>query len=100
MQAGLLEQLSANIDLGTYLTTSAYSLPQEKKFQSHQQIHSREQSSHYKLPRQKQQTGEQAKSHTDQWFYRPHNPNNQTINDFQSEKRKAASSCRVQTTIV
>ena len=86
MQAGLHEKPSDNIDLGTHLTTSTYSLPHEQIFQSLQQIRSTEQSSHYKLPSQKQKTGEQTKSYTDQWFYRPHNPNNQTINDFQSEK--------------
>ena len=100
MQAGLHEQPSDNIDLGTHFTTSTFSLPQEQFFQSHQQIRSTEQYSHYKLPSQKQQTEEQTKSYTDQWFYRPHNPNNQTINDFQSEKHKAASSCIVQTPIM
>ena len=97
MQPGLHEQSSDNIDLRTHLTTSTYSFPQEQIFQSHQQIRSTEQSSHHKLPSQKQQTGEQTNSYTDQGFYGPYNPNNQTIKDFHSEKHKAASSCIVQT---
>ena len=72
-------------------------MPQEKTFQSHLQPHLTEQSSHYELPNQKQQTGKQTKSYTNEWFYRPHNPNNQTVNDFQSEKHIATSSCIVRT---
>ena len=52
------------IDVGTHLTESNYSLPQDQVFQTHQQLHSTELSSHHKLPSQKQQTGEQIKSYT------------------------------------